>query len=437
MIVRHMNGNSKISDIDSKPLLQRSDFRFGLLLFVVAAVSLFLMTRDSGLMASGHGWGTALFFFLYGLFTITMGYSRPGFGHVSFDRVAQVASLLILGPVDAAWINGLASLIYPWHRLRAGVPLPTVLTAALHNSGLMTLVILASGSLYVFLGGPIPLDELSLSNAGLLLLLMLSMQLLNDLSMTIIMRLRDAAAESRLNVLSTTVEIASILMAILLALIYMRMETSVLVLTLLVSSLGMALLKQFARMHYRLEALVDERTEELRIKSLELERQATHDKLTGLFNRRYADDFLQREIDASQRHNRDFTIALADVDHFKRINDRFSHAVGDEVLCRIAKILVDRCRKTDVVARYGGEEFLLCFPDTSSQFAEQICGQIRTAVERADWSGLAEQGSDDIRITISFGVAEVGNDTRRTTILSDADTRLYQAKHGGRNRIIA
>ncbi len=194
----------------------------------------------------------------------------------------------------------------------------------------------------------------------------------------------------------------------------------------------MMVLKQYAEMRTKLEALVDERTEELRLKSLELERQATHDKLTGLFNRRYADDFLQREIESSKRHDREFTIALADIDHFKQVNDRHSHAIGDEVLCRVAETLTDRCRKTDVVARYGGEEFLLCFPDTSADFAEQICTQIRSAVEKTDWSYIA----DDINITISFGIAEVGDDSRRTSILSDADTRLYQAKHKGRNRIV-
>ena len=155
-----------------------------------------------------------------------------------------------------------------------------------------------------------------------------------------------------------------------------------------------------------------------------------------MFNRRYADDYLERQIESAKRYNRDFTIALADIDHFKQINDRFSHAVGDEVLRRVADILVNRCRKTDVVARYGGEEFLLCFPDTSTEFAEQICGQIRTAIEDADWSSITERFSTHLYITISFGIAKTGNDTRRASILSDADTRLYQAKKKGRNLVV-
>jgi diguanylate cyclase (GGDEF)-like protein len=89
-----------------------------------------------------------------------------------------------------------------------------------------------------------------------------------------------------------------------------------------------------------------------------------------------------------------------------------------------------------VVARYGGEEFLLCFPDTNAEFAEQICGQIRKAVERTDWSDIIGNTDMNMRITISFGIAEVGFDARRSSILSDADNRLYMAKHKGRNRIV-
>ena len=91
-----------------------------------------------------------------------------GSSAVAFDRVAQVTSILVLGPVDAAWVNGLASLIYPWQRLRLGVSLRLVVTASLHNAGLMMFVILGSGLLYEYLGGAIPVTTLDLG-AGLLL----------------------------------------------------------------------------------------------------------------------------------------------------------------------------------------------------------------------------------------------------------------------------
>jgi diguanylate cyclase (GGDEF)-like protein len=218
---------------------------------------------------------------------------------------------------------------------------------------------------------------------------------------------------------------------------YVSVGMSYLVLLLIVSSLGMLALKQYALMRHKLEMLVDERTEELRLKSIELERQATHDKLTGLYNRRYADDYLQREIETARKNGVDFSIALADIDHFKQINDCHSHAIGDEVLRQVAALLRDRCRKTDMVARYGGEEFLLCFPATDADFAEQICQQIRIAVQHADWSGINEQIDGEIAVTLSFGVAEIGGDFRRTTILNNADTCLYAAKNDGRNRIVS
>jgi diguanylate cyclase (GGDEF)-like protein len=408
------------------------DLIFALTLFLAAVAALTNVIPRTGVLAGDYSWGTALFFLLFGIFTITMGYARPGFGHVSFDRVAQISSVLVLGPVDAAWINGLASLIYPAHRVWKGVPMRDVVVASLHNAGMTALIILTCGSLYAYLGGAIPLMRLDLQTGGLLLLLMLSIQMTNDALMATMMLIRKKDPSTMLNVFSVAVELASVPLAILVAIVFARMELSVFVLLLFAMSLGMMVLKQYAEMRTELEGLVDQRTEELRIKSLELERQATHDKLTGLFNRRYADDFLQREIENSKRHDREFTIALADIDHFKQVNDRHSHAVGDKVLQRVADILTNRCRKTDIVARYGGEEFLLCFPDTSAEFAEQICSQIRNAVEKANWSDIAR----GISITISFGIAEVGANSRRTSILSDADTRLYQAKHKGRNRIV-
>ena len=254
--------------------------------------------------------------------------------------------------------------------------------------------------------------------------------------MLIIVYLRKGDPSKLLNVFSTGVELGSVLIAVVVAIVYVRMESAVVALVLIVLGLGMFVLKQYAQMRHKLEALVEERTMELQEKSLELERQATHDELTRLFNRRYADDYLERQIESASRYDRDFTIALADIDHFKQINDRFSHAIGDEVLRRVAEILVNRCRKTDVVARYGGEEFLLCFPDTNSDLAEQICGDIRTAVENADWSEISEEICTHLYITISFGIAQAGNDTRRTSILSVADTRLYQAKNKGRNLVV-
>ena len=84
----------------------RGDLLFAMILCVVGVAALYFAVPPEGVLAGQYSWGTALFFLLFGVFTITMGYARPGFGHVSFDRVAQISSILVLGPVDAAWING-------------------------------------------------------------------------------------------------------------------------------------------------------------------------------------------------------------------------------------------------------------------------------------------------------------------------------------------
>ena len=412
---------------------RRGDFLFAASVFVTAVIAVGWAIGRYGILGGEYGWATAVFFLLFGLFTITMGYARPGFGHVSFDRVGQVSCILVLGPVDAAWISALASAIYPLHRLWNGVPRFDVMMASMHNSGMMALVVLTGGSLYTYLGGPVPLAGLDVRAAALLILLMLSMQGINDGIMAVMINLRKVPSTPTLSAFSVAVELASVPLAILVAVVFASTSLPVLVLLLFSMSLGMLVLKKYAEMRNELEALVAERTEELRIKTLELEEQATHDKLTGLFNRRYADDYLKREIEKSKRYDTPFTIALADLDHFKRVNDHHSHAIGDAVLRRVAEILTNRCRKTDVVARYGGEEFLLCFPDTTAHFAEQICSEIRAAIEKTDWSDIGM----GIRMTISFGIAEAGIDSRRASILNDADTRLYKAKHKGRNRIVS
>ena len=341
-----------------------------------------------------------------------------------------------MGPVDAAWINGLASFLYPWHRLQQGTSLRLVFTAAFNNAGLMSLVILLCGSLYQYLGGPVPLQSLDLRIAGLLVLLVLSMQFLNDLGMMAIFYARRLSPADLLTPFTTAVEAGSALIAIIVAIAYTTTDIIFFVMLLVVLSIGMLVLKQYALMRHQLETLVEERTEELRIQTRELERQATHDQMTGLYNRRYADEYMQREMEAAKRNGREFTVALADVDHFKQINDRYSHATGDKVLQRIARLLADRCRKTDMVARYGGEEFLLCFSETDEAFAGQICEQMRHAVRDADWSDVIDKDQEMLEVTISFGVAEYKPDEIRSVVIDVADRRLYRAKDGGRNQVV-
>jgi len=152
-----------------------------------------------------------------------------------------------------------------------------------------------------------------------------------------------------------------------------------------------------------------------------------------LYNRRYADEYLAREIASGEWNRRHFTVALADIDLFKQINDLHSHATGDEVLRRVAALLRERCRAADMLARYGGEEFLICLPRTELHEARSLCEGLRTAVENANWAQLGLAAG----VTISFGIAEHKADASPDRLLGRADRLLYEAKNSGRNRVVA
>lgn len=411
--------------------LRSPAFLYSVVLFATALGALAVAIGRHGALPPGTSAGMAAFFLAYGLFTIFMGYMHPRVGYVSFDRIAQVAAVLVLGPVAAAWLNGTASLLYPWHRLAQGRPFIDVLTAALHNAGLMTLMILVCGLLYQRLGGAVPLLGLGLRDVATLLLLLLSMQALNDLGMRVLMTLEDQHVPTEFSLFAFIVESGAGLGGILVAIMINRMELPAVALLLLVMTLGMFTLMELARIKLRLEARVAERTRELQEKSLELQKIATHDPLTGLHNRRHADEFLEERISEYERYRHNFAIALVDLDDFKRINDEFSHNAGDEVLKAVAALLAERCRETDLVSRYGGEEFLLCFPHANMAAASEACEKIRIALETTDW-GLLVPGA---RVTLSAGVAVMRMGLSRRELLGMADSALYQAKSDGRNRV--
>ncbi|MCC5861465.1 MAG: GGDEF domain-containing protein [Gammaproteobacteria bacterium] len=414
-----------------RSLLGNAEFVYAACLFAVAVVTVSVATRAIDDPFAGQSPALALFFLLFGLFTISTGYHTSSGTHVSFDRVAQISCILVLGPVAAAWVNGLASLVYPWHRIAGGRPWPQVLGASLHNAGLMALLSLVAGSLYLWAGGQVPLLMLDASVLPALLLLLVTMQLLNDLAMLLDSWISGGKLYWPFNGFVITVEGASALAALLVALIFNRMELPIVVLMLVVLATGLLALTQFARMRTHLEELVHERTRRLREQADELERQATRDQLTSLYNRRFADRFLEEGVRDFIRQGRAFAIALIDLDHFKRINDHHSHQVGDEVLCRVASLLLENCRGTDMVARFGGEEFLICFPNTDLARAASACEHLRAALEHTDWSDIAP----GLAVTLCAGVAQMRPGFDRGRLLREADQRLYAAKHGGRNRV--
>lgn len=173
--------------------------------------------------------------------------------------------------------------------------------------------------------------------------------------------------------------------------------------------------------------------DELQAKTDELDRQSKEDGLTGLYNRRFTDHFLENEFSRARRFGHDLAVALADLDHFKEVNDRYSHGVGDQVLREVARILHDGCRGIDIIGRYGGEEFILCFPETSGESAQVVCEKLRRSIEDCDW-GRVHEG---LAVTISIGIADAGKAADPKELVARADQMLYAAKRAGRNRVMA
>lgn len=159
---------------------------------------------------------------------------------------------------------------------------------------------------------------------------------------------------------------------------------------------------------------------------------AATDPLTGLYNRRHVFEVLRQELKRYERYSVPFAVVLIDADHFKQINDKHGHAVGDATLCWIASTCLNSVRETDVVGRFGGEEFLILMPHTTSDEAAIVAERIRLAMHNKD----ARDRGEAAEVTLSFGVAEAGvNSETFNDILKAADQALYAAKGAGRDRI--
>ncbi|MDR7274452.1 tetratricopeptide repeat-containing diguanylate cyclase [Catenuloplanes atrovinosus] len=169
-----------------------------------------------------------------------------------------------------------------------------------------------------------------------------------------------------------------------------------------------------------------------RMRSAELEQQALTDALTGLANRRAVDQRLPELATLAAATGRPFCLAIADVDHFKSVNDRFGHAAGDDVLRRLGALLREHVRGIDLVARLGGEEFLVAFEGVDLPEATHLAEKLRLIIQNHDWSTL----QPGLAVTVSIGVAEC-EDGDHTALLPRADARLYAAKRAGRNRVTA
>lgn len=176
------------------------------------------------------------------------------------------------------------------------------------------------------------------------------------------------------------------------------------------------------------EALLEQLAQQAEL----LEQLAREDGLTGVANRRWLDLQLARECERASRFGHPLAVAMIDVDDFKAINDRHSHAVGDAVLRRLALLLRDSCRVSDQVGRYGGEEFMLVLPETTLDNAALVCEKLCRRIEAHDWRGVHGALA---RVTVSIGVAGSSFAPDAGELAAAADARLYRAKQAGKNRV--
>lgn len=176
----------------------------------------------------------------------------------------------------------------------------------------------------------------------------------------------------------------------------------------------------------------EQKINELTIKLEFISQAAYQDFLTGTLNRRGLDEAIEREFNRADKHNTAISIALIDIDHFKKINDKLGHRAGDTALAHLAKVVKDVLRNTDVLARFGGEEFLILLPGSQQDDAVTVI----SGVQRSLTKNFFLHEKEKVLITFSAGVAERMMQEQFETVLSRADAALYVAKKTGRNRVV-
>lgn len=164
-----------------------------------------------------------------------------------------------------------------------------------------------------------------------------------------------------------------------------------------------------------------------------LETLAMKDGLTGLYNHRLILELFEKEYNKAQRNNESIAFIMLDIDYFKNVNDTYGHRMGDVVIRKVADILEENTRSSDIIGRYGGEEFCIILPDIACEEVVLVCERIRKAIEKSEF----KINDDTINVTISIGICfkYPTQDSSSEDMLIQADKTLYRAKNGGRNRI--
>lgn len=157
---------------------------------------------------------------------------------------------------------------------------------------------------------------------------------------------------------------------------------------------------------------------------------ANIDRLTRLYNRRYFDEHLLREVERAKRYKKQLSLVMIDIDHFKKCNDTFGHQKGDEVLQKIAYLLLTNTRRIDMVCRYGGEEMAIILPEISKNNAFHLAEKIRQIIE------TGSEKETGIQVTVSLGVAGLDRLDTLQEFIKHADSALYKAKESGRNKTV-
>lgn len=168
--------------------------------------------------------------------------------------------------------------------------------------------------------------------------------------------------------------------------------------------------------------------EDITIKK-EFENLSNTDKLTGIINRRKLDELLEHEVQMAKRHASNLSLIIVDIDHFKDVNDTYGHQIGDLVLAKVAEIITQTIRKSDIFGRFGGEEFLIVCPKTTEAEAFVLAEKLRKSIENYTFEEIGHK-------TMSLGISQFLSNDSAETLLKKADTALYEAKNSGRNKSV-